>query len=143
MRIAITLESDRPLVLPIHYNALLQGLVYRQLEPNLAAWLHEEAYRYENRKFTMFTFSRLSGRFDLDQKSKRITFSGPVSFSLASYNSNVLASLAEHLLKCQRLHLGPNAVEVRGVEILKPPRLDADQPVRVRALLPHYHPQHF
>ena len=136
MRIVITLESDRPLVLPVHYNALVQGLIYHQLEPNLAAWLHEEAYRYEKRKFTMFTFSRLSGRFSLDQKTKRITFSGPVSFSLASYNSNVLASLAEHLLKCQRLHLGTNAVEVRGVEILKPPRIDADKPVRVRALSP-------
>ena len=136
MRIAITLESDRPLRLPIHYNALLQGFVYHQLEPNLAAWLHEEAYRFEKRKFTMFTFSRLSGRFDLDQQAKQITFRGPVSFSLASYNSSVLASLAEHLLKCQRLHLGPNAVEVRGVEILKPPQVDASKPVRVNALSP-------
>ena len=48
----------------------------------------------------------------------------------------MLASLAEHLLENQRLRLGNNEVEVRGVEILKPPRVDADKPVRVTALSP-------
>ncbi len=48
----------------------------------------------------------------------------------------MLASLAQHLLENQRLRLGNNEVEVRGVEILKPPRVDADKPVRVTALSP-------
>ena len=136
MRSAITLESNHPLVLPIHYNALVQGLIYHQLEPNLASWFHGEAYTFAKRTYKMFTFSRLQGRYHLDKKTKRLTFSGPVSFKLASHNTQILASLAEHLLTSGTLRLGQNEVQVRGVEILKPPQVNAEELVKVRALSP-------
>ena len=138
MRIQITLtpESRAELSLPVHYGIILQGLIYSQLEPNLAGWLHGTAYSYAQRTFKMFTFSRLTGRFKLDANTKRISFSGPVTFQLASYNTQILASLAEHLLKSQTLRLGQHEVRVHGVEILRPPCFQADQPVRVKALSP-------
>lgn len=60
MRIAVTLESPQSLNIPVHYGHLLQGFIYQQLEPDLAAWLHGEAYSHAQRTFKMFTFSRLS-----------------------------------------------------------------------------------
>ena len=135
MRLCISLEADGKLLLPIHYNHIVQGLVYSQLESNLASWLHGEAYSYAKRTYKMFTFSRLSGAYQLDRKIKRIRFSGPISFKLTSHNTEILASLAEHLLKSQNLRLGQNEVQVRGVEILKPPCL-TESPVRVKALSP-------
>ncbi len=136
MRLAVTLEAPGELNLPQHYGAALQGFIYQQLEPNLAAWLHGEAYSYAKRTYKMFTFSRLTGAYRLDKKNKRIAFSGPVTFQLASHNAEVLASLAEHLLKSQRLRLGQNEVQVRGVEILTKPELEFGKPVNVRALSP-------
>ena len=138
MRIQVNLtpESRTKLSLPIHYGAILQGFIYSQLEPNLASWLHGAAYSYAQRTFKMFTFSRLTGRFELDTKTKRISFDGPVTFQLASHNSEVLASFAEHLLKSQTLRLGQNEVQVGGVEILRPPCVEPDKPVRVKALSP-------
>ena len=138
MRIQITLtpESRAELSLPVHYGIILQGFIYSQLEPNLASWLHGDAYSYARRTFKMFTFSRLTGRFELDAKTKRISFSGPMTFQLASHNTQILASLAEHLLKSQTLRLGHHEVRVHGVEILRPPCFQADQPVRVKALSP-------
>ena len=137
MRLQITLiSSPADLSLPVHYGSILQGFVYAQLEPNLAAWLHSDAYSYAKRTFKMFTFSRLTGNYKLNPRTKRISFSGPVTFQLASHNTQVLASLAEHLLKSQSLRLGQNEVQVRGVEILRPPCFQDDQPIRVKALSP-------
>ncbi len=137
MRIQVTLVPEsRTLSLPVHYNAILQGFIYGQLEPNLANWLHGDAYSYARRTYKMFTFSRLTGAFDLNRETKRISFSGPIRFQLASCNTQILASLAEHLLKSQTLRLGQNEVQVGGVEILRPPCVQAGQSVRVKALSP-------
>ncbi|MDQ3398297.1 MAG: CRISPR-associated endoribonuclease Cas6 [Deinococcota bacterium] len=136
MRLTITLESKGNLVLPVHYNALVQGLVYSLLEPNLAKWLHGEAYRLAARTYKMFVFSRLEGQTTFDRKNSRLTFIGPVSFKLASYNTDILSSLAEHLLKSSQLRLGNNACAVSGIEILTPPKPDFGRPVRVKALSP-------
>ncbi len=136
VRVSITVETNRSLNLPIHYNHVLQGLIYNQLEPNLATWLHGSAYNFDKRSFKMFTFSRLFGQFQFDKKTRRIQFSGPVSFKLASHHSDILASFAEHLLKCEYLELGANKVFVRGVEILKPPKPDYKKPIKIKTLSP-------
>jgi CRISPR-associated endoribonuclease Cas6 len=135
MRLRIALESST-ICLPIHYGHIIQGFIYNQLEPNLAKWLHGEAYSFAARTYKMFTFSRLEGQFKLDKPNKRISFSNTVSFQLASHNSEVLASFAEHLLKAQDLRLGQNQCQVRRVEILKPPEVDLGKPIKVRALSP-------
>jgi CRISPR-associated endoribonuclease Cas6 len=144
VRIQIALQANT-FSLPIHYGHIVQGLIYSQLEPNLAAWLHGDAYTFAQRTYKMFTFSRLEGEFKLEPDHKpldsnsgqrRITFTDSVSFQLASHNTEILASFAEHLLKSQSLRLGQNECTVRGVEILKQPEIDFDKPIRVRMLSP-------
>jgi CRISPR-associated endoribonuclease Cas6 len=135
MRLQLTLEADR-IRLPIHYGHIVQGFIYSQLEPNLASWLHGDAYHFAQRTYKMFTFSRLEGEFKLEPEHKRITFTNSVSFQLASHNTEILASFAEHLLKSQSLRLGQNECTVRGVEILKQPEIDFSKPVKVRTLSP-------
>lgn len=138
MRISVQLTPHAPAVLPIHYGATLQGFIYHQLDANLANWLHSDAYALAKRTYKLFTFSRLTavngGRYTVGQG--QITFTGPVSFTLASVNSEVLRSLAEHLLKAPTVHLGHNLCTVHGIEVLKKPELDLTRPIRVRALSP-------
>jgi CRISPR-associated endoribonuclease Cas6 len=136
MRLQLSFVSPKPIHLPIHYGHSVQGLIYSQLEPNLAKWLHGEAYTFAERTYKMFTFSRLEGAYTLDKPNKRITFTDTVSFQLASHNSEMLASFAEHLLKAQDLRLGQNHCQVRGVEILKQPEVDFSKPIKVRTLSP-------
>jgi CRISPR-associated endoribonuclease Cas6 len=135
VRIQITLEAPT-LSLPIHYGHIVQGLIYGQLEHNLASWLHGDAYKYAERTYKMFTFSRLNGVFNLEPEHKRISFADSVSFQLASHNTEILASFAEHLLKASSLRLGQNECTVRGVEILKQPEVDFSKSVKVRTLSP-------
>ncbi len=144
MRLQICLQASK-ISLPVHYGSIIQGFIYSQLEPNLAAWLHGEAYSFAQRTYKMFSFSRLGGEFKLEPEHKlhdstkgqrRITFTDSVSFQLSSHNTEILASFAEHLLKSQSLRLGQNECTVRGVEILKPPEVDFSKPVKVKTLSP-------
>jgi len=134
MRLKINLETSKNLTLPIHYNALLQALIYNQLDVHLAEWLHDKAYQLDKRIYKMFTFSRLVGPFRRENGSLR--FQGPVGFQLASYNGDVLCSLAEHLLKAPNIRLGANRCRISGIEVLAQPEVDFDKPVRVKTLSP-------
>ncbi len=134
MRLRLSFNKPTPIHLPIHHNHIVQGFIYSQLEPNLANWLHDEAYTFAKRTFKMFTFSRLSGKFTLEPKKGTISFTSSLSFQLASSNHQILSSLAEHLLKSHTVRLGNNELEVLGVEILKPPEY---QPViKLKTLSP-------
>jgi CRISPR-associated endoribonuclease Cas6 len=144
MRIKITLEPKDALTLPIHYGEILQGFIYAQLEPQLANWLHGNAYRVAKKTYKMLTFSRLEAvhRYEIipHEHGKKIRFYGPVSFCLSAYNADVLGSFAEHLLSerydDKSIRLGQHECKVRGVEILPKPRVADYDKVVVKAISP-------
>jgi CRISPR-associated endoribonuclease Cas6 len=60
-----------PVSLPLYYQHLLQGVVYRSLEnEQLAAFLHDKGFRQGKRSFKLFTFSRLFGAHQVDLAKK-------------------------------------------------------------------------
>jgi CRISPR-associated endoribonuclease Cas6 len=144
MRIKITLEPQGDLTLPVHYGEILQGFIYKQLEPRLADWLHGDAYRLAQKTYKMLTFSRLNHtqRYEILQteQGKRIKFYGPVTFNLSAYNADVLGSFAEHLLSERYderpIRVGHYECLVKGVEILPKPRVTDNQSVIVKAISP-------
>lgn len=81
MRISIRLESlDGELTLPVHYNHLVQGMIYQSLDQALAQWLHERGFQYGKRRFKLFTFSRLLSRHRrLDSKGNHHLYRPPFS----------------------------------------------------------------
>jgi CRISPR-associated endoribonuclease Cas6 len=92
------------LQVPIQYNHLLQGLIYTNLDRALSEWLHEKGHTYGKRCFKLFTFSRLFGK--REAKNGRVRFDGPIHFYLGAVDSEVLGSLAEHLLTKPAVRLG-------------------------------------
>ena len=139
MRIGITLHPEHDtLTLPLQYNHIVQGFIYHQIEATLASWLHEEGYRTGERQFKLFTFSRITptGQTRYRIHNGDISFDGPVSFVLAAVNSQLLSSLAEHLLKASSVCLGRNKVTARGVEVLRSPDFTHHSNFRVKTLSP-------
>ena len=62
MRIKIVADVGNGLTLPINYNHLLAGVVYRFLaesDPEYASFLHNEGYAAAEKRFKLFTFSQL------------------------------------------------------------------------------------
>lgn len=136
MRILLSLEPVEQLYLPVQYNQAVQGFIYHHLDATLSRWLHDDAYRYRDRKFKLFTFGRIQGKYERIKNSESIEFAGVVSIPIASADSRILQSLAETFLKAERVTLGHTTCQVASVGIIPPPKPDFKRPIRVRTLSP-------
>ena len=106
--------------MPVHYNQLLQGLVYHHLGQALADRVHTQGFQHEKRQFRMFTFSRLVGRTRLRRNANgtnELEFSGPVSFWLASPETEILESFASHIVRAGQVRVGDTECRVNAVEV--------------------------
>jgi len=133
MRIDLRLmPQEGRLVLPGHYNALVQGLIYHHLDEVLAQQTHDRGWLDGQRRLRLFVFSRLMGRFR--RVSGQIEFLGPLGLAVASPVAPILESLALHLVRKRWLTLGKARIEVTSVEVALPPTYQ--RPVRLKALSP-------
>ena len=129
MRFVLTLSpAAGVLVLPIHYNGLLQGFLYRHLSERLAAWLHDEGAGLGGRKFKGFTFSRLFGRYRILSEKGAIRFDGPLRFYVGSVYPEMLESLAENLLRETTFRLGEGECELESLEVEPAPEVHRPEP---------------
>jgi len=136
VRLSIELEPESGiLTLPIHYNHLVQGMIYRSLDEALAEWIHNTGYAYGKRRFKLFTFSRLLSRNRRYNRDKRtITFTGPVRLKIASVEVEILESLAVHLVRQREVKLNESSCHFTAVRVEMP--VQASEPVMVRTLSP-------
>ncbi|WP_236860113.1 CRISPR-associated endoribonuclease Cas6 [Candidatus Formimonas warabiya] len=117
MHIFATLKSDSEMELPITYNHLLQAAIYRIIDPELAAFLHERGFETGNRIFKLFAFSRLSGRFSIDKEKGTIKFLEEVKLVLSSPVDRFCQSIANGLLTKDDIYLNHNNVKVEKIVV--------------------------
>ncbi len=115
MRIKIKLFSEKEIILPFSYNYILQSFIYRNLNIVLSNFLHEKGYLYEKRSFKLFTFSRISGKFHIEDKN--FIFTPPVFLTVSSPKEEILESFAETIVKKSIFSLSDNTVYVEAVEV--------------------------
>lgn len=86
MRFEIELVADpaEETVLPIQYNHLVQSMLYQSLDSDFAGFLHGQGFKSESRKFRLFVFSRLLGRFKIDKTNDTIIFQCPMKLIVSS-----------------------------------------------------------
>jgi len=118
--------------LPVHYNVLLQGVVYSSLNEALARRVHDHGWQVGGRRLKLFTFSRLRGDFRC--RSGRLIFYGKIAWTIASPEEEILESLVVHLLRAKVLQIGQAKLELLSVEVPMPPSYQ--RPIRLRALSP-------
>jgi CRISPR-associated endoribonuclease Cas6 len=118
--------------LPVHYNQVVQGFIYRHLRPEMAASLHDEGFVEGKRHLKMFVFSRLMGSSTV--QDGQIVFPGEFSVVVASPEVDFLESLALHVMGAEDLCLGENRVRLVSVEVMAEEVYQC--PVLLRALSP-------
>jgi len=132
VRIAIAFQSDKEVILPIQYNHILQGFLYNNLsDRDYRRFLHEEGYQIHNRKFKLFTFSRLEGPFKIDKHLKTITFYSPFRLIVSSAVDEFITDLAETLIRAEFLTLGRNVIQVSGITVQKEPEFTDKMQVKM------------
>lgn len=117
MRLHITMKPDRPLRLPLNYQQILQGFIYKSMQDrDFAAFLHESGYTLANRSFKLFTFGRLYGEFDIDKRNKMIIFKDQVRWSISSVLPKFIKELGKSILTEQNLHLNGQNINVGSIK---------------------------
>ncbi len=63
MRLKITYKPENGgILLPLHYNYLIESLLYKTFSEQVATLLHTKGFALEKRHFKLFTFSRILNR---------------------------------------------------------------------------------
>ena len=114
MRIAIEFEGKN-LSFPIEYNHLIQGFIYHNIDENLATFLHEKGFMSKERRFKLFTFSRLLGKYRINRDI--IKFDEKVRFWIASPVSDIIESFASNLARRPEVLLGDEKLFVTSIEV--------------------------
>jgi len=116
MQLKVVFKSDNPIVLPVHYNHIVQGFIYKIIDEKLADFLHNNGFG-DKRKFKMFTFSRLLGKFDIKSKPKFIIFEDSVTLMVSSPYGKFCQSFGNGIFK-KKIFLGRNQLEVIEAELM-------------------------
>ncbi|MFO7172165.1 MAG: CRISPR-associated endoribonuclease Cas6 [Bacillota bacterium] len=133
LRVRLVLEGPAGVLhVPVHYNEVIQGLIYRYLDPDLAGHIHDGGYPEGPRRFKLFTFSRLLGRWE--RAGDRLRFRGPVSLVVASPVPGFVASLVSRFLSVGTLQVADQPTRLLAVETEAVPQPSG--PVRVKLLSP-------
>jgi len=69
--IRIRLRGESPLLLPKHYNHILQAFFYKNMDPQIAKFLHDFGFIFGGRRFKLFTFSKVMGKLYKNAWQKR------------------------------------------------------------------------
>jgi CRISPR-associated endoribonuclease Cas6 len=134
MRLKVILAPERGiLTVPVQYNSLIHGFVYHNMDKALSKWLHEEGHALGERRFKLFTFSRLFGK--RKAKDGRVAFDGSTHFYLSSADAEVLGSLAEHLLKKPNVRLGSARCRVEEIAVEPEPEVNGGT-IKIKTLSP-------
>lgn len=105
------------IVLPLHYNHIVQAAIYNSIDPELAAFLHEKGFTDGKRAFKMFSFSNLRGQYSLNKTQKTIKFTNEINLTISSPVEEFCQSLVNVLLKKGYMRLGHSEVEVEKVHV--------------------------
>jgi CRISPR-associated endoribonuclease Cas6 len=110
MRIELTLDSanNEKVRLPRINLNLLQAMIYKIMPDELSEFLHEKGYKYEKRKFKLFSYSWIRGKKKPAFDEKHIYFEAPLKLTISSPIAETLEGLANGSLTSQTIRLGNN-----------------------------------
>lgn len=100
MRISFEFSFRGKLILPLNYNYILQGFIY----DNIADWqvrnfMHNEGFTFKKRKYKLFTFSRLLGKYKIDNNNKIIQYEPNVNLEVSSYYNDFFVDFSTSVMK--------------------------------------------
>lgn len=135
LRFKVTFRFDGNLILPIHYNSLLQAFIYSNIkDKSLQTHYHEKGFQAGNKKFKLFTFSRITGNFIIDGAKGIIQFTSPVSLTISSVEDAFLSAFLEEVVVSKNLYLNGKKIEVENFESVIPKWFSTD--VQIEMLSP-------
>lgn len=116
MQIQISFTCDKDIILPIHYNNILQAFIYNNIDEKLAKFLHDNGYTSNGRTFKLFTFSRILKRGKKD--NEKFNFGNKIDIIVSSPLDNFCKSIANSMLQRNDLYMGENNIKTDQIQII-------------------------
>ncbi|MCG9968974.1 CRISPR-associated endoribonuclease Cas6 [Pelotomaculum terephthalicicum JT] len=101
--------------LPIQYNYFVQSAIYAALPKDVASRIHDEGYSAGNRRFKMFSFSRIMGKFFIDRTAGTIKFPEGARLVISSPDMEFFLSLVNNLLTKNHVRIGDSILNINEV----------------------------
>ena len=123
MRLTLELIFEGDFTLPIHYGYYIQSLLYNSISPELAGILHEKGFPVGKRKFKLFTFSRIFGKYRVHRagldprRGNKITFSSPLRIVVSSSMKEFIEEVGEELIRRESVEIYSQRVALNSVEV--------------------------
>jgi len=119
LKIKIHHPKNLYIVLPCHYNELVQGFIYRHLDDYFAKKLHDYGFEDLNskRRLKLFTFSRLIPDDKAQIRNGKIYLYGSINLIVSSPVHEFIQSLALNLLKSGTIKLDNENLDLLSVEV--------------------------
>ncbi|MFW6129578.1 MAG: CRISPR-associated endoribonuclease Cas6 [Atribacterota bacterium] len=128
----MTLEKrDSLITLPISYNYYVQSMIYHNISDKLADELHKKGFPFEKRKFRMFVFSRIQGRYKTNKNDKKIIFESPISIIFSTPYNVLTQSLAEKIMKEGDIRIGGNELFINSIQVYKNKMFDSTLKIKI------------
>lgn len=123
MRVEIFFDESHPLTIPIQYNHYLQAMIFCWIrDKEYGAFIHDRGYQIAEKKYKLFTFSRMNGLYKLDKENGKITFLKDISLTVSSMSDEFMGYLLNSvLLERRELHIGGSQAIINRIELKEPP----------------------
>jgi CRISPR-associated endoribonuclease Cas6 len=124
MRIKVTFESrNGDIMLPIHHNSTLQGLIYSIFSESVSNHLHDKGFLHKKRSFKLFHFSRIieKGTIVQGRNQKYFKFGRYISFYIASPINSNIEDFGEETFTKREFLLSNQILYLSRIEIIMPP----------------------
>lgn len=136
MRTEIYFNVDKPISIPIQYNHIVQAIIYSWIsDDKFKEFLHNKGYKYEERVYKLFTFSKINGEFRMNKENRKITFFKDMRITISSAVDEFMDYLLNSvLIESNPINIGGANVEISRVEVKESPNLS--KKVQVYTLSP-------
>lgn len=125
MRVEIYFNLDGPVSIPIQYNHIIQAIIYSFIsDEKFKDFIHSKGYKFKERSYKLFTFSKINGKFRLDKNNHKITFYEDMRITISSAANEFMEYLLSSvLIESNPINIGGAIVEINRVEAKKSPEL--------------------
>ena len=85
MRAEIYFNLEEPVSIPIQYNHIIQAIIYSWIsDEKFKDFIHNKGYKFEERAYKLFTFSKINGKFRIDTQNRKIIFYENMRITISS-----------------------------------------------------------
>lgn len=120
MKYKLLFQLQQPLELPIQYNHILQAALINWIKnPLYQQFLHNEGYKKEKRKYKLYSFSKIYGKYLIKKEEKIITFFDKIHIYLSCCDTKYIEYLTQNILTGYPLILGRYQLMISEIETIR------------------------